>query len=66
MLIKDMFAKDINREINGVIQVAQDTESVVYQEVSEYVVTDELLELFEKFFDAYFKAFILWFLQEQV
>ena len=57
MLIKDMFTKDINREINGVIQVAQDTESVVYQEVSEYVVTDELLELFEKFFDAYFKAF---------
>lgn len=57
MLIKDMFTKDINREINGVIQVAQDTESVVYQEVSEYVVTDELQELFEKFFDAYFKAF---------
>ena len=51
MLIKDMFTKDINREINGVIQVAQDTESVVYQEVSEYVVTDELQELFEKFFE---------------
>lgn len=57
MLIKDMFTKDINRAINGVIQVAQDTESVVYQEVSEYVVTDELQKLFEKFFDAYFKAF---------
>ena len=42
MLIRDMFVKDINRETNGVIQVAQDTESVVYQEVNEYDVTSEL------------------------
>ena len=58
MLIRDMFVKDINREINGVIQVAQDTESVVYQEVSEYVVTSELKEHFTKFFKMYNKAFI--------
>lgn len=57
MLIKDMFTKDINREINGVIQVAQDTESVVYQEVSEYVVTNEIEELFQKFFTVYHRAF---------
>ena len=57
MLIKDMFTKDINREINGVIQVAQDTESVVYQEVSEYVVTNEIEELLQKFFEVYHRAF---------
>lgn len=56
-MIKDMFTKDINREINGVIQVAQDTESVVYQEVSEYVVTKEIEELLQKFFDVYHRAF---------
>ena len=57
MLIRDMFTKDINREINGVIQVAQDTESVVYQEVSEYVVTKEIEELLQKFFAVYHRAF---------
>ncbi len=49
MLIRDMFSKDINRRINGVVKVGQAEESVVYQEVSEYVVTDELKQHFTKF-----------------
>lgn len=57
MLIRDMFSKDINRRINGVVKVGQSEENVVYQEVSEYVVTDELKQHFTKFFKTYDRAF---------
>ena len=33
MKIKDMFEKDINRPINGVVQVEQDKADVVKQEI---------------------------------
>ncbi len=36
MKIQSMFQKDINREINGVIKVAQDDEQSLVQELSEY------------------------------
>ena len=49
MLIKDMFEKDINRPINGVIQVEQEQAEVIKQEVSEYVITSELKKHFNKF-----------------
>ena len=39
MQIRDMFAQDINRLINGVIKVDQDADSIIAQEVREYVVT---------------------------
>lgn len=39
MMIRDMFAEDINRSINGVIKVDQDTADVIEQEVREYVIT---------------------------
>lgn len=42
MIIRDMFAEDINRQINGVIKVDQDTADVIEQEVREYVITKEL------------------------
>ena len=42
MIIRDMFEKDINRSINGVIKVSQDDERSIKQELSEYVVTREL------------------------
>ena len=32
-----MFYDDINREINGVIKVDQDTEGIIEQELSKYV-----------------------------
>lgn len=42
MIIRDMFAEDINRKINGVIKADQDTTDVIEQEVREYVITKEL------------------------
>lgn len=56
MKIKDMFVKDINRDIKGVIKVAQDDEENVYQELEEYVVTRELEGHFSDFFEAYQKG----------
>lgn len=49
MMIRDMFAEDINRSINGVIKVDQDTTDVIEQEVREYVITKELKKHFISF-----------------
>lgn len=56
MKIRDMFQKDINRDINGVIKVAQDDEKSLRQELSEYVITKELRKHFATFFDHYVKS----------
>lgn len=53
MLIKDMFAKPIDRDIKGVIKVGQDDNANIQQELEEYVVTKELRKHFADFFDAY-------------
>ena len=53
MIIKDMFYKGIDREINGVIKVGQKDKENVYQELDEYVVTEELNKYMNRFFDAY-------------
>lgn len=58
MQIKNMFRDDINRNINGVVQVEQEEKDVVYQEIKEYVVTSELKKHFVTFFDAYSDSFI--------
>lgn len=57
MRIREMFAEDINRPINGVIKVDQDTTDIVEQEVREYVITRELKKHFISFFDYYSDAF---------
>ena len=51
MQIKAMFKRDINRYINGVISVAE--QSTIKQELEEYVVTRELQRHFADFFQAY-------------
>ena len=56
MQIKDMFEKDISRDIKGVIKVGQNNEENIYQELDEYVVTNELLKHFTKFFSNYSKG----------
>ena len=56
-MIRDMFAEDINRSINGVIKVDQDTADVIEQEVREYVITKELKKHFISFFNYYSEAF---------
>ena len=49
MQIKEMFAKKIDREIQGVIIVGQGEDSNVSQELEEYVVTRELQKHFSDF-----------------
>lgn len=56
MIIKDLFEKDINRSINGVVKVSQEDEESLRQELSEYVVTRELRRHFSDFFNAYCSA----------
>ena len=56
MRIQDMFERDIDRNINGVIKVGQDDEGNVEQELMEYVVTNELEGHFSTFFEAYDRA----------
>lgn len=56
MLIKEMFQKDIERNIKGVIKVAQTDEDNIYQELDEYVVTKELTRHLTKFYDNYMKS----------
>ena len=53
MQIASLFAKDINRPINGVIKVAQDDTDTIRQELDEYVVTTELSRHFSNFFESY-------------
>ena len=42
MRIQDMFAKGIDRPINGVVKVNQDELDILVQELDEYVITREL------------------------
>lgn len=53
MEIKELFKRPIDRNIQGVIKVDQDDEANVKQELDEYVVTSELRDHFEAFFNAF-------------
>lgn len=56
MMIKDLFAKPIDRDIKGVIKVGQGDEANIKQELEEYVVTRELQKHFADFFGSYKKG----------
>lgn len=56
VIIRNMFADDINRKINGVIKVDQSTDDVIEQELNEYVITKELKKHFITFFNYYSDA----------
>ena len=58
MQIKEMFAKPIDREIQGVVMVGQGETSNPKQELEEYVVTRELQKHFATFFEAYKKGIV--------
>lgn len=58
MKVKDMFAKKIDREIQGVIIVGQGEDANVSQELEEYVVTRELQKHFTDFYTAYKKGIV--------
>ena len=58
MLMKEMFEKEIDRDIQGVIIVGQSEAENVAQELDEYVVTKELQKYFTDFFSAYKKGIV--------
>lgn len=53
MKLQDMFAKKIDRPINGVIKVMQTDEQNRREELEEYVITRELRKHFGTFYDHY-------------
>lgn len=54
MKLRELFEKDIERNINGVVKVEQVyDESVLYQELDEFVVTKELKGHFKTFYKNY-------------
>jgi hypothetical protein len=56
MTIKELFTRDINRPINGVVKAEQLDDAVVWQELDEFVVTNELDQHLHRFFGAYTEA----------
>ena len=54
--LSELYLKDIDRDIKGVIKVGQDDSENISIELDEYVVTDELLKHFETFFSAYHRG----------
>ncbi|TWH49497.1 BREX system P-loop protein BrxC [Sporomusa sp. KB1] len=56
MMLKELFAKDIERDIKGVIKVGQGDDENIRQELEEYVVTRELQKHFADFFASYKKG----------
>lgn len=57
MVIEKLFREDINRKINGVVKVDQDTTDVLIQEFEEYVITRDLKKHFITFFNNYGESF---------
>ena len=53
MQIKNVFSKDLFRQINGVVKVNELDPGTVSQELEEYIVTRELDQHFRKFFSVY-------------
>ena len=53
MKLQNIYRQDINRDINGVIKMAQDDERTMVQELSEYVITKELRRHFNTFLNHY-------------
>lgn len=56
MKLLNIYKSDINRDINGVIKVAQNDEQSIEQELREYIITKELRRHFNTFFNNYEKS----------
>jgi hypothetical protein len=56
MLIAELFKKNITRPINGVVKADERGAEAVWQELDEYVVTQELDRHFRRFFESYLQA----------
>ena len=53
MIIKDLFKKQIDRSIQGVVTIGNEDEEQKWQELEEYVCTNEITASFRKFFRSY-------------
>lgn len=53
MIIKDLFEKKIDRTIEGVVTIGNETEEQRWIELEEYVCTDEIVKGFRTFFRKY-------------
>ena len=53
MIIKDLFQKDITRSIQGVVTIGNEDEEQKWQELEEYVCTDEITKSMRTFFRRY-------------
>ena len=56
MQLKNIYKSDINRDINGVIKVAQTDEKSTQEELREYIITRELRKHFNTFLNHYEKS----------
>lgn len=56
MQLQYIYRADINRDINGVIKVAQNDERSIEQELREYIITRELRRHFNTFLNNYEKS----------
>ena len=56
MKLQHIYKTDINRDINGVIKVAQDDNASIEQELREYIITRELRKHFNTFLNNYEKS----------
>ena len=56
MEIKNLFKKNIERDIQGVVTIGNEEESRKKQELEEYVCTQEVIKNMRTFFSAYRKS----------
>lgn len=53
MIIRDLFQKNIDRPIQGVVTIGNEDEEQKWQELEEYVCTEEITKCFRTFFRRY-------------
>ena len=53
MRINELFKKPIDRNIQGVVTIGHEKEEQIFQELDEYVCTQEIVKLFRTFFRKY-------------
>jgi hypothetical protein len=51
--IRDLFRKSIDRSIEGVVTIGNELDEKIFQELDEYVVTNEIVKHFRTFFRKY-------------
>lgn len=57
MQVKEIFKKDIFRNINGVVQAGQLDYDTIKNELEEYVMTEEVTDYFQQFYENYITVY---------